>query len=348
MAQNHPSKPIRFVVGFAKGGAPGHVNRRPVRAEGAQSAGFIRTALQVPSVYPSRPIRFIVGFAPGGATDIIARAISQKLSDSFGQQVVVDNRASGGGIMAAGMTAKASPDGYTLLMCSISAMATSVSLVSNLPYDPVRDFAPVTLAAITPYLVTVHASLPANTLTEFIALAKAKPGQLNFGSSGSGGGAHLAIELFKAMAGINITHIPYKGAAPALTDLMGGQIQLTFSQPPVVLPHLKGGRLKVLATTGARRSIALPDVPTVAEAGVPGYEATSWQGVVAPAGTDKAIVAKLRAEIATALRSPEIGGRLVAEGSEPGGNTPEEFAAFIMREIAKWVKVVRQSGIKAD
>jgi tripartite-type tricarboxylate transporter receptor subunit TctC len=298
--------------------------------------------------YPTKPLRFIVGFAPGGATDIIARALSLKLSGSLRQQVVVDNRASGGGRIAAEITARAPSDGYTLLMCSISSMATSVSIYSKLPYDPVRDFAPITLAAVTPYLVTVQAALPAHTLREFIALAKAKPGQLNFGTSGSGGGAHLAVEMFKSMAGVNMVHVPYKGAALALTDLMGGHIQLTFSQPPVVSPHLKSGRVKVLATTGARRSAALPDVPTVAEAGVPGYEATSWQGVVAPAGTPRAIVAKLHAEIARALRSPEIGERLAIEGSEPGGDAPDEFAAFIRREIAKWAKVVTESGLKAD
>ena len=298
--------------------------------------------------YPSKTIRFIVGFAPGGAADIIARALSQKLTDSLRQQVVVDNRASGGGIMAAEITSKAPPDGYTLLMCTISAMATGVSMYAKLGYDPVRDFAPITLAAVTPYLVTVQASLPAATLKDFIALAKSKPGQLNFGTSGTGGGAHLAVEMFKSMAGVNMVHVPYKGAALALTDLMGGHVQLTFSQPPVVLPHLKGGRVKVLATTGARRFSAMPDLPTVAESGVPGYEATSWQGVVVPAKTPKAIVAKLHAEIARALRSPEIGERLALEGSEPGGNTPEEFAAFIKREIAKWARVVKESGLKIE
>jgi tripartite-type tricarboxylate transporter receptor subunit TctC len=298
--------------------------------------------------WPAKPVRFIVGFAPGGAADIIARALSLKLSERLRQQVVVDNRASGGGIMAAEITAKAPPDGYTLLMCTISAMATGVSMHAKLPYDPVRDFAAVTLAAITPYLVTVQAVLPANTLREFIALAKAKPGQFNFGTSGTGGGAHLAVEMFKSMAGVDMVHVPYKGAALALTDLMGGHVQLTFSQPPVVLPHLKGGRVKVLATTGARRSAVLPDLPTVAEAGVPGYEATSWQGVVVPAHTPGTIVARLHAEIARALRSPEIGERLAIEGSEPGGNTPDEFAVFIKREIAKWAKVVRAAGIKGD
>ncbi len=250
--------------------------------------------------YPNRPIRFIVGFAPGGATDIIARVLSLKLAERLGQQVVVDNRASGGGIMASEITAKAPPDGYTLLMCTISAMATGVSMHAKLPYHPVRDFAPVTLP------------------------------------------------MFKSMAGVNMVHVPYKGAALALTDLMGGHIQLTFSQPPVVSLHLRGGRVKVLATTGARRSAALPDLPTVAEAGIPGYEATSWQGVVVPAGTPRAIVSRLHAEITAALRSPEIGERLAIEGSEPGGNMPDEFAVFIQREIDKWAKVVRASGLKAD
>jgi len=297
--------------------------------------------------YPAKPIRFIVGFAPGGATDIVARAVSQKLTDGLGQQVVVDNRASGGGITAAGMVAKAPPDGYTILMASISALATAVSVNSHLPYDPTRDFAPITLAAVTPYLVTVQAPLPANTLAEFIALAKMRPGQLNFGTSGSGGGAHLAVELFKSMAGLSMVHVPYKGAAPALTELMGGHIQLTFSQPPVVWPHLKGGRVKALAITSARRSPVLPDIPAIAET-LPGYEATSWQGVVAPAGTPRAIVLKLHGELVKALRSPAVAERLAAEGSAAGGNTPEEFAAYIKREITKWAKVVKEAGIKID
>ena len=298
--------------------------------------------------YPSKPIRFIVGFAPGGVTDIVARALSQKLYERLGQQVVVDNRAGGGGIIAAVTVAKAPPDGYTLLMSSVSIMATNVSMYSKLPYDPVRDFAPITLAVATPYLASVQAALPANTLGEFIALAKAKPGQLNFGSSGSGGGAHLAVELFKAMAGINLAHVPYKGAALALNDLLGGHIQLTFSQPPVVLPHIRSGRVKGLAITSAQRLAALPEFPTIAEAGLTGYEASSWQGVVAPAATPRAIILKLHAEIAQALRAPEIGARLAAEGSAPGGITPDEFALYIRREIVKWAKVVKESGVKVD
>ena len=298
--------------------------------------------------YPTKPIRFIVGFAPGGVTDIVARALSSRLFESMGQQVVVDNRAGGGGTIAAVTVARAPPDGYTLLMSSVSIMATNVSMYSKLPYDPLRDFAPITLAVATPYLATVQAALPANTLPEFIALARARPGQFNFGSSGTGGGAHLAVELFKAMAGIELAHVPYKGAALALNDLLGGHIQLTFSQPPVVLPHVRSGRAKALAITSAQRLAVLPEFPTFAESGLPGYEATSWQGVVAPAATPPAIIAKLHAEIARALRAPEIGARLAAEGSTPGGITPDEFALYIRREIVKWAKVVRDSGAKAD
>jgi tripartite-type tricarboxylate transporter receptor subunit TctC len=311
--------------------------------------------------YPVKPIRFIVGFAPGGVTDIIARALGQKLYERLGQQVVVDNRAGaagligaelvatgGSGTIAAVMIAKAPPDGYTLLMSSISTMATNVSAVAKLPYDPVRDFAPITLVLVTPYLATVNATLPVANLRDFIALAKTKPGQLNFGSSGTGGGAHLAVELFKVMAGIELTHIPYKGSALALTDLLGGQIQLTFSQPPIVLPHIKSGKLKGLAISSARRLSALPEFPTMAESGVAGYEATSWQGLVAPAATPRPIIVKLNSEIRRALQLPEIGARLAAEGSEAGATTPDEFGAYIRREIVKWSKVVKESGIRIE
>ena len=302
----------------------------------------------VAQVYPAKPIHLIVGFAPGGVTDIVARALGQKLYERLGQQVVVDNRAGGSGAIAAVMTAKAPPDGYTLLMSSISTMATNVSTVAHLPYDPLRDFAPVTLVLVTPYLATVNAALPANNLRELIALAKAQPGRLNFGSSGTGGGAHLAVELFKVMAGIELTHVPYKGSSHALNDLLGGHIQLTFSQPPIVLAHIRGGKLKGLAISSAHRLAALPEFPTLAESGVAGYEATSWQGLVAPAGTPRAIVMKLNSELRRALQLPEIGARLAAEGSEAGSTTPEEFGAYIRNEIAKWARVVKTSGIKTE
>ena len=310
------------------------------------NAGAAQTASPA-QTYPTKPIRFIVGFAPGGATDIIARALAQKLSDVFGQQVVVDNRAGGGGTIAASMTAKSPPDGYTMLMGTISTLATNVSTYKNLPYDPLRDFAPVTLAAATPYFVTVNAAMP-STLKDFIALAKAKPGQINFGSSGAGGGAHLSAELFRAMAGIELTHIPYKGAALALTDVMAGQIQMSFSQPLIVLPHLKSGRVKALAITSAKRSSALPDYPTIAESGVPGYESSSWQGIVVPAGTPPAIIARLHTELVKGLRAKDIGERLAAEGTDPGGNSPAEFGAYIKREIEKWARVVKNAGLKTE
>jgi tripartite-type tricarboxylate transporter receptor subunit TctC len=298
--------------------------------------------------YPTKPIRLIVGFAPGGVTDIVSRALGQKLYERLGQQVVVDNRAGGSGTIAAVSTAKAPPDGYTLLMSSISTMATNVSTVQNLPYDPVRDFAPITLALVTPYLATVTAAMPANNLREFIALAKTRPGQFNFGSSGTGGGAHLAVELFKVMAGIGLTHVPYKGSSLALNDLLGGHIQLTFSQPPIVLAHIRSGKLKGLAISSAHRLAALPEFPTIAEAGLAGYEATSWQGIVAPANTPRAILMMLNSEIRGALRLPDIGARLAAEGSEAGDTTPDEFGAYIKREIAKWQRVVTTAGIKID
>jgi len=298
--------------------------------------------------YPAKPIRFIVGFAPGGATDIIARALAQKLSDVFGQQVVVDNRAGGGGTIAAMMAAKSPPDGYTMLMGTISTLATNVSTYKNLPYDPLRDFAPVTLAAATPYFVTINAGLPAANLKEFIALAKAKPGGLNFGTSGAGGGAHLSVELFRSMAGIDLVHIPYKGAALALTEVIAGQIQMSFSQPLIVLPHLKTGRVRALAITSAKRSIALPEFPTIAESGVPGYESSSWQGIVVPAGTPPAIINRLHGELVKGLRAKDIGERLAAEGTDPGGNAPAEFGAYIKREIEKWARVVKSAGLKID
>ncbi|MEO7728608.1 MAG: tripartite tricarboxylate transporter substrate binding protein [Burkholderiales bacterium] len=315
---------------------------------GLMMVALVPTVAAQPPSYPDKPIRLIVGFAPGGVTDIVARALSQKLYERLGQQVVVDNRAGGSGTIAAVMTAKSPPDGYTLLMSSVSTMATNVSMVAKLPYDPLRDFTPITLAVVTPYLATVQATLRVNNLREFIALAKAQPGQLNFGSSGTGGGAHLAVELFKAMAGIEMTHVPYKGASLALTDLLGGHIQLTFSQPPVVLPHIRSGKAKGLAISSAHRLAALPEFPTIAESGLPGYEASSWQGVVAPAGTPRAIVMKLNAEIGRALLLPEIGARLAAEGSEAGATTPDEFAAYIRREIVKWARVVKVSGVKTD
>ena len=298
--------------------------------------------------YPAKPIRFVVGFGAGGGNDMIARTLSRKLTESMGQQVIVDNRPGGAGMVAAVMVAKALPDGYTLFAGSISTLATNVSMHAKLPYDPVRDFAPVTVTTMSPYLCSANIGVPIATLKEFIALAKATPGKINYASAGSGSGNHLSQELFKFMAGIDIVHVPYKGAAEQVTALIAGEVQMSCIQVQVALPQVRGGRLRALAITSAQRLAVAPDVPTIAEAGVPGYEATSWQGVVVPAGTPRAIVNRLYSEIAKALQSPEVTERLAAEGSTPGGITPQEFAAHIKSEIAKWAKIVKISGARAD
>ena len=298
--------------------------------------------------YPAKPIRFVVGFGAGGGNDMIARTLSRKLTESMGQQVIVDNRAGGAGMVAAVMVAKAPADGYTLFAGSISTLATNVSMHAKLPYDPQRDFAPVTVTTMSPYLCSVNPSVPAATLREFIALAKTTPGKINYASAGSGSGNHLSQEMFKFMAGIDLVHVPYKGAAEQVTALIAGEVQMSCIQVQVALTQVRGGRLRALAITSAQRLAIAPEVPTIAEAGVPGYEATSWQGVVVPAGTPRAIVYRLYREIARALQSPEVMERLAAEGSTAGGITPEAFAVYIRSEIAKWAKVVKMSGARAD
>jgi tripartite-type tricarboxylate transporter receptor subunit TctC len=298
--------------------------------------------------YPTRPIRAIVGFVPGGATDIMARQLGQKLSESLGQQVIVDNRPGGSGIIAATLAKEAPPDGHTLFFGTISTLATNVATISKLPYDPLRDYAPITLTASNPYFLVVHPSVPAGSVKEFIALARARPGELNFASSGTGGGAHLAGEMFRSMAKLDMVHVPYKGAAQSLTEVLAGHVQMTFSQPSVMLAHAKAGRLKVLGVTGLKPLPSWPDAPPIAQAGVPGFEATSWQGVVVPVKTPKAIIAKLHGEIVKALRSPEIRGRLTAEGSDVGGISPEEFARHIRTEIERYRRVVKTAGIKVE
>jgi tripartite-type tricarboxylate transporter receptor subunit TctC len=298
--------------------------------------------------YPERPIRFIVPFVPGGATDIMARTIAAKVNESWGQPVVVDNRAGGGGTIAAVLAAKSPPDGYTWFVGTISTLATNVAAYPKLPYDPLRDFDPVTVTAITPFFIVVHPSVPAATLKEFIALAKERPGKLNYGSSGTGGGAHLTGEYFKLLAGVDIVHVPYKGAAQITTDLLGGQIQLAFSQPPSAVPHVRAGKLRALATTAAKRVSALPEVPVMAEAGLPAFDANSWQGIVLPRGTSPALTEKILAELRRILATPEMRERLATEGSEPGGMSPAEFRRHMEREIAKWTKVVKATGLKID
>jgi tripartite-type tricarboxylate transporter receptor subunit TctC len=306
------------------------------------------TAPALADVYPSKPIRFVVAFPPGGGTDIIARSVAQKLSERLAQQVVVDNRPGAGGNIGTDIVAKSAPDGYTLLMGSAGPLAINASLFKAMPFDPVRDLAPVTLAATTPNVLVVHPSLKAATLGDLIALARARPGEINFASSGYGTPAHLAGELFNSMAGVKLVHVPYKGAAPALADLLGGQVQLMFSTMPPALPHVKDGKLRALAVTSAKRSPAAPDLPTVDEAALPGFEANTWHGVVLPAGAQPAIVERLNREIVAILHLRDVVERLSAQGAEPVGSTPEEFAAYIKSETVKWAKVVRESGAKAE
>jgi tripartite-type tricarboxylate transporter receptor subunit TctC len=298
--------------------------------------------------YPVRPIRFVVAFPPGGGTDIIARSIAQKLGERLAQQVVVDNRPGAGGNIGTDIVAKSAPDGYTLLMGSAGPLAINASLFKTMPFDPIRDLAPVTLAASTPNVLVVHPSLKAATLKELIALARARPGEINFASSGYGTPAHLAGELFNTMAGVKLVHVPYKGAAPALADLLGGQVQLMFSTMPPALPHVKDGKLRALAVTSLKRSPATPDLPTVDEAALPGFEANTWHGVVLPAGAQPVIVARLNREIVAILHLPDVVERLSGQGAEPVGSTPEEFAAYIRSETVKWARVVRDSGAKAE
>lgn len=298
--------------------------------------------------YPSKPVRMVVPFPPGGTTDILARAVGQKLSEAWGQQVVIDNRPGAGGNIGTDIVAKAPADGYTLLMGTVGTHAINASLYAKLPFDPIKDFAPVALVASVPNVLVVNATIPATSVKELIALAKSKPGQLNFASSGNGTSIHLSGELFKSMTGTSILHIPYKGSSPALADLIGGQTNMMFDNLPSSMGHIKSGKLRALAVTSAKRSPALPDVPTIAEAGVAGYEASSWFGVLAPAGTPKEIVAKINADIVKALGVPEIKERLSSQGAEPVGNTPEQFAAYIGTELVKWAKVVKDSGAKIE
>lgn len=298
--------------------------------------------------YPVKPIRFVAPNLPGGPTDILARLIGQKLSESLGQPVVVENRAGAGGNIGTEVAAKSPPDGYTLVTGNNATFGANVSLYKRLGFDPVKDFAPVVLVATQPNILVVHPSLPAASVKELIALAKARPGQLNYAGSGMGAAAHLAAELFKTMTGTHIVHISYKSAAPALIDLIAGQTQLMFATSLSVMPHIKSTRVRALAVTTAKRARVMPELPTVAEAGVPGFEAATWHGVLVPAGTPAAIVDKLNSEINRMLQSPDVRERLGSLGAEIVGGTPSEFAAHIQREIPKWAKVVKAAGVQLE
>lgn len=296
--------------------------------------------------YPSKPVRLIVPFAAGGNVDIVTRVIARKLTENLGQQVVIDNRGGAGGVIGTELAARALPDGYTLLMVSASHV-TNPSL-RKLPYDTEKDFAAISVVVDVPVILVVHPSLPVRTVPELIALAQAKPGQLNYGSGGNGTGAHLAAELLKSAAAVNIVHIPYKGIGLALVDLLGGQLQVMFSAIPSVMPHVRQGRLRALGVAAAQRSPVLPDVPTIRETGTPGVEASVSFTLLAPAATPKKIIARLNSETVKALRAPEIKERLVSEGAAPIGNSPDEAARFLAAEIARWTSVIKALGLRPD
>jgi tripartite-type tricarboxylate transporter receptor subunit TctC len=311
-------------------------------------AGTLPAGVAHAQNYPAKSVRLIVPQPPGGGNDTIARMIGQKLSVALKQQVAVDNRAGAGGLIGADLAAKAAPDGYTLLLGNVATLAIIPNVQKKMPYDPLRDFAPISLIASAPLLVVVHPSLPVNSVRQLIALAKAKPAQLNYASNGVGSSTHLATEMFKMMAKVNLEHVPYKGMGPATTDLLSGQVQLMFSSAVAMLPHVKAGRLRAIAMTGAKRAAQIPEIPTVAESGVPDYESGSWYGILAPAGTPRAIIDLLSREIAAATRSPEITDRLSAEAVLPIGSSPAEFSAYIHKEFNRIGQVIRSSGAKFD
>ncbi|MBI4189575.1 MAG: tripartite tricarboxylate transporter substrate binding protein [Betaproteobacteria bacterium] len=310
---------------------------------------FIATVSPVTwaQVYPARPIRLIVGFPPGGALDIIARIVGQKLGESFRQQIVVDNRSGATGVIAADIAAKAAPDGYTVLMIA-ATHAVNAGFQKKLPYDPVKDFAAVVLVASSPNVLVANPSFPAKSVTELIALARAKPGQINFASGGTGGTTHLSGELLKLMANINLTHVPYKGGPLAISDVISGQMPLLFFSLPGALPQIKAGRVRAIAVTSTKRSGAAPEIPTMAESGVAGYEVANWYGILAPAATPKQIVGKLNAEILRALHSPDVAHAISRQGSDPLGSTPGDFESYLKSEIAKWTKVIRAADLRPD
>ena len=309
--------------------------------------GLVSTSVQAQN-YPNKPIRLIVPFPPGGGNDVIARLIAQKLSDRFGQQVVVDNKAGANGIVGLQALMQSPADGYTLAVAAAGPMAVNPSLYDKLPYDPTKDFSPITNMVNYPLLLVVHPSVPVKTTLDLVNLAKAKPKQLFFASPGSGNSGHLAGELFNTMAQVQTVHVPYKGQGPALADLLTGQVQMLYSSIPSVLPQVRSGQLNALAVGSAKRLSSLPDIPTLAETGVPGYEAYSWVGIVAPAKTPKAIVTRLNQEIVDILKQKDVAEKLNQQGALPVGDTPEQFGAYIKAEIDKWGAVVRAANIKAD
>ncbi len=304
--------------------------------------------LALAQFYPSKPIRLIVPVAPGGGTDIVARLIAQGLAERWGQSVVVDNHGGGGGIIGVSLVAKAAPDGYTMLLGSNGHVTFAPALYRNLPYDTQKDLAPISLVANQPFVLAVHPSLPARAVKDLIALARKNPGGITYASGGNGGASHLGTELLQITTGISMVHVPYKGTGPGMTALLSGEVQVAIIGVATILPHMTSGKVRALAVTGARRSQVAPDLPTISEAGVPGYEFDVWYGLLFTGGTPRAIVTKTHAEIVRILKSPAIAERYAAAGIEPLTTTPEEFAAMIRSEIPRWQKVVKAAGLKAD
>jgi tripartite-type tricarboxylate transporter receptor subunit TctC len=298
--------------------------------------------------YPAKPIRMIIGFPPGGGTDIVGRIVGQRLSEVLGQQILPDNRGGASGQIAAELAAKAPPDGYTVMMAHIAAISILPALVAKLPYDPQRDFSPISLVAIGPNLLVVHPSVPVKNVKELVAFAKTRPGQLHYASPGAGTVQHLAGELFKLQAKVDMLHVPYKGSGQSIVDLIAGHVHLDFDSVPPVLPHVRSGRLRALAVTSERRFSILPDIPTVSEGGVPGFDMSTWWGLVAPSAVSKNIIARLQAETIKVLRQPDVKEKIAFAGADTVGNTADEFGAFIRSETAKYARIVKDANIKLD
>jgi tripartite-type tricarboxylate transporter receptor subunit TctC len=314
----------------------------------ALAAVFLSASAALAADYPTKPIHLIVPFPPGGGNDTVARAIAQQVGPDLGQPLVIDNRPGAGGSVGAELAAKAPADGYTLFLAGVGSHAVNPNLHRKLPYDAIKDFTPITLIASAPSVLVVNPSVPARTVAEFTAYARANPGKLNYASNGNGSAAQLAAAMYEWMAGVKMVHVPYKGIAPAMTDLLAGETQLMFGTIVALVPHVQAGKLRALAVTSRKRSSLLTEVPTLAESGLPDYEAGSWYGILAPAGTPRDIVERLNGAVVKAIREPEVSKRLVQEGAEPVGSTPDEFGAHIKSEIARVARVVREAGIKIE
>ena len=310
-------------------------------------AAAVSASAALAQTFPSRPVRILIAFPPGGAIDIVARVMSPRLAERLGQPVLVDNRPGAGGLVGTELAAKAAPDGHTIFFGTLGNLSVNPLLYAKLPFDISRDFAPLTQVVSTAFMLYVNPSFPPRSVAELIALAKSRPGAINYSSSGNGGAPHLAAELFNSMAGVKMVHVPYKGSSPSVTDVIGGQVQLTFESLAIGLPQVKSGKLRAIAALGPRRVAQLPEVPTVGET-LKGYEVTNWFGMVVPAATPREIVARLHRDILAVLRIPEVRENLIAQGTDPVGSSPEEFAAFMKSEAAKWARVIKEATIHAD